>query len=612
VTYQDTDQSTSENIDAELTGIIYEAALDPHLWPDLLEALVFILTQQNSERSDTAIESKNLTGISHKPKNNPKKESDEEAHFSRLLPHFHRALAINRRYNSVHHEHHLSSSIINQLPIGIVVLDSDRNVISSNRRAEDIASRKLGVTIKNSVFIVTDKTKAASLDRYLKMLLGKESDPSLTETYSLTVNREDQAALSLLISADTYFHAHYDSSAKRKATVFIASPLSRHPIDPATLQLLFQLSPAEARLTASLASGITVDDAATQNGITKHTARTQLKNIFQKTSVHKQTELIKLVLTSPAVLGDPASKQHAPSAGTDRSCEFCLNEETLTLPDGRKLCFCEYGDPKGVPVIFFHGILGSRYERHPNDSVIKALGIRLIVPDRPGYGSSDANPEGGYLAYVADVLRLVDYLRVARFAVMGLSVGAVYAAACAYKLPTRISSATLVGMTLPFRSFSDIADLLPAYKMHFAFARYLPRVAKLFPETTIKNACLNPGKFFKNMPLNQSDREIFFRDELHAHVVQSLLTGSRNSFSGFVDDVTLSVKPCSFPISEITVKVDFWHGADDLHSPIRRVQKVADSVESANFFAIQSAGHFFIYDYWEEILKRIVAHGHST
>ena len=27
----------------------------------------------------------------------------------------------------------------------------------------------------------------------------------------------------------------------------------------------------------------------------------------------------------------------------------------LTLPDGRKLCYAEYGDPEGKPVILFHG-----------------------------------------------------------------------------------------------------------------------------------------------------------------------------------------------------------------------------------------------------------------
>ena len=35
---------------------------------------------------------------------------------------------------------------------------------------------------------------------------------------------------------------------------------------------------------------------------------------------------------------------------------------SLTLPDGRKLAYAEFGQPDGYPVLFFHGNLSSRLE----------------------------------------------------------------------------------------------------------------------------------------------------------------------------------------------------------------------------------------------------------
>ncbi len=61
------------------------------------------------------------------------------------------------------------------------------------------------------------------------------------------------------------------------------------------LQRLFQLSPAEARLALSLASGATLAEAADAYGVCVATARAQLKAIFQKTGARRQAELVLVI-----------------------------------------------------------------------------------------------------------------------------------------------------------------------------------------------------------------------------------------------------------------------------------------------------------------------------
>ncbi len=51
----------------------------------------------------------------------------------------------------------------------------------------------------------------------------------------------------------------------------------------------------------------------------------------------------------------------------------------VTLPDGRRPGYAEYGDPAGVPVFYFHGTQSSRLERHPDESIARGHGARVIL-----------------------------------------------------------------------------------------------------------------------------------------------------------------------------------------------------------------------------------------
>jgi len=66
----------------------------------------------------------------------------------------------------------------------------------------------------------------------------------------------------------------------------------------------------------------------------------------------------------------------------------------LLLPDGRQLCYAEYGDPGGKPVILFHGNPNSRLLYELMHDCPFQPGIHLITPDHPGYGLLDFYPPG--------------------------------------------------------------------------------------------------------------------------------------------------------------------------------------------------------------------------
>ena len=116
-----------------------------------------------------------------------------------------------------------------------------------------------------------------------------------------------------------------------------------------------------------------------------------------------------------------------------------VRQETqlVRLPHGRQLAFAWYGPDDGVPCIVLSGMPGSRLApawAFP-DALLAERGVRLLGIDRPGYGRSDPNPRAAALGVAEDLGVLCTAIGVDRVAVLGVSVGAPFALACAVRWP---------------------------------------------------------------------------------------------------------------------------------------------------------------------------------
>jgi pimeloyl-ACP methyl ester carboxylesterase len=91
---------------------------------------------------------------------------------------------------------------------------------------------------------------------------------------------------------------------------------------------------------------------------------------------------------------------------------------TLTLPDGRKLGYAQYGSKTGRPVILLHGLPGSRFDGAFFHEVGLQLDIRIIGVDRPGMGWSSPHPTRTLLDLAKDVEHLTDHLKLDNYSMM--------------------------------------------------------------------------------------------------------------------------------------------------------------------------------------------------
>jgi pimeloyl-ACP methyl ester carboxylesterase len=286
------------------------------------------------------------------------------------------------------------------------------------------------------------------------------------------------------------------------------------------------------------------------------------------------------------------------------------SDKVISLRDGRTLGYAEYGDPTGKPVFFFHGLPGSRLQRHPDDSIANELGARIITIDRPGYGLSDFQQGRKLLDWPDDVAQLANLLKIDQFASIGLSGGGPYLLACAYKMPERITSATVISGMGPIDDPDAIKGMLPSMRLGLGIAPKVPwGFVRLALNPIAKLVSRNPLGAKKLLPSSapEADKKAFARPDIQEVDRQDLGEAYRNGAQGAFWEVVLLANPWGFRLEDIHKKIYLWHGEEDTTVPQHMGRYVAHSLSDCKSTFYPGEGHTLIYNYWREILAVAVA-----
>lgn len=286
------------------------------------------------------------------------------------------------------------------------------------------------------------------------------------------------------------------------------------------------------------------------------------------------------------------------------------SNKIISLRDGRTLGYAEYGDPSGKPVFFFHGLPGSRLQRHPDESIAVDLGARIITIDRPGYGLSDFQQGRTLLDWPDDVAQLADELKIDQFAAIGLSGGGPYLLACAYKIPERITSAIVVSGMGPIDDPDAIKSMLPSMRMGLSIAPKVPwGFVRLALDPIAKLVSRNPLGAKKLVPSSapETDKKAFARADIQEVDRQDLGEAYRNGAQGAFWEVVLLATSWGFRLDDIHKKIFLWHGEEDTTVPQQMGRYVARTLSNCESTFYPGEGHTLIYNYWREILTEAVA-----
>jgi pimeloyl-ACP methyl ester carboxylesterase len=278
------------------------------------------------------------------------------------------------------------------------------------------------------------------------------------------------------------------------------------------------------------------------------------------------------------------------------------------LPDGRELAYEEYGDLQGRPLFFFHGTPGSRMF-HPPDEVTRAMGVRLICMDRPGYGGSTFQPGRVFLDWPKDVSALADALGIPKFAVAGHSGGGPYALACACCLPGRVSAAAVLSGAGPVDTPGAAEGLTPLHGLAFRIGRYSPWfLIRALTWFFFRKGAADPALAIDMDARERSraDEEVLKIPGVRENCIESDIEAYRQGLRGFSWDVRLLTRPWGFALEEIETPVYLWHGTDDDFTTTGMARDMAAKIPHCKSYIYESEGHMLLIPRWKEILSTIL------
>ncbi|MCI0505810.1 MAG: alpha/beta hydrolase [Gammaproteobacteria bacterium] len=272
-----------------------------------------------------------------------------------------------------------------------------------------------------------------------------------------------------------------------------------------------------------------------------------------------------------------------------------MESRILKLPGGRDLGYCVAGAENGAPFFTFHGLPGSRMESYLLDAAAKKHNVRIITPDRPGYGLSSWQCDRTLLTWGEDVACLADALNIDTFGVIGVSGGAPCALSCAYTMPQRITRIGIVCGLGPLYHTGLSQDMRWLVAAGFNLARLIPWVLKIVPGLPVLAlAKSTPGIMLEIIAMvhGGADRQVLKIPNVREKLILNIKEAFRQGTRGAIQDMQLYSRDWGFLLQGINGHVDIWHGDADDIVPVSHGQFLHQHLPHSTFTVMPGQAHF--------------------
>lgn len=265
-----------------------------------------------------------------------------------------------------------------------------------------------------------------------------------------------------------------------------------------------------------------------------------------------------------------------------------MDDRTFERPDGRTVAYADLGHPDGRPVVFFHGAPSSRLALVAIDGALADAGVRVLAPDRPGFGGSSPLAGRSIADAVDDAAALATALGLDRFAVAGHSSGGPYAVAAAALLGERVTGAVVAA------GVTDMswADARQGYVEVELAVMDQPDEDAATTEA-VRRFGADGGGFLGDSGFAMPAPDTALLDDPieGAAELDDIIEAFRQGVAGYAQDVWLTGQPWPFDPSAIAVPTHVLHGELDTLVPMAHTRHTADLVPGATLEVIPGAGH---------------------
>ena len=234
--------------------------------------------------------------------------------YGRVREHVQRALRLGRREADLAQRNATLSRIIDDCPLGMMLLERDGRLHHANARAWGMLAREDALHLREGELHALREGD----DQRLQALLHGDAGASTGDStgwlalargggepaYMLTVRKVPPSGDDPAPLGDT-----------KLLQVFIGDACDTPVIGSRAMGALFDLTRREAQVCARLLGGRGVEEMAADLGISPRTARVYLQQVYAKVGVHRQADLVRVLMScpgAPAAAPAPLPGAHAP------------------------------------------------------------------------------------------------------------------------------------------------------------------------------------------------------------------------------------------------------------------------------------------------------------
>jgi pimeloyl-ACP methyl ester carboxylesterase len=284
------------------------------------------------------------------------------------------------------------------------------------------------------------------------------------------------------------------------------------------------------------------------------------------------------------------------SPSAERSPE---RDAVIELPDGRRLSYALLGAPEGALVVVLDGP-GSRGLARAVAPAAASLGIRLVAPDRAGFGSSSPAPGQAIADWPADHAALLDALACDRAGIIAQSGGTPYALAAGAAIPQRVTAIGMIGAIAPLADPAALAEVSSQLRGGVKLARRAPWALRLLLRATGRNPRKAAAKAAKDLP--PADAALMADPQLwaiHERATAEILSRP----AALARAIGLLARPWGFAIEDCRAPVAFWSGERDITHPTSHSRRLAALLGDAPVTVVPDAATFGVMPLYGDVLR---------
>lgn len=232
-------------------------------------------------------------------------ESEEKVRrLQRLTPHLSRALEGSLHLGRLADGARQLERVLQLMPNPALLLDGRGRIILANPAADTLLQAGDGLSSAFDGVLrlaAAFPAETAALSRTLAQSLAVAAGAGDVLGAPLRLTRPSGAPPLLVLPVPLPPPAFelWNMQERARVLVLIVDPAAQRRGEASAIQATFGLTPAEARVAVLVVGGLSGPQAADALGISLSTVKTHLKRCFEKTGVHSQMGLVRLLGTLP-------------------------------------------------------------------------------------------------------------------------------------------------------------------------------------------------------------------------------------------------------------------------------------------------------------------------